>query len=222
MRTSVVNLTVHGIGPVDRPFDPGEDRTWISVSQFESLLDAASDRPDVRLTFDDGNRSDVELALPRLLERGMHATFFLLAGRLGEAGRVDAADVRELVGSGMAIGSHGWAHRDWRRVGTAEAREEFHEAPRALAEVVGRPVRAVAIPFGSYDRHVLARLRRSGAERVYTSDGGRAGAGAWLQNRVSARHDLDGAWLARTIEERPPVPARMRRLAATTVKRFRG
>ena len=28
------------------------------------------------------------------------------------------------------------------------------------------------MPFGSYDRHVLRALRRTGVTRVYTSDGG--------------------------------------------------
>lgn len=222
MGGAVVNLTVHGIGPTGRRLDPGEDGTWVSVAQFEALLDAAVGRRDVRITFDDGNRSDVEVALPRLRERGLRATFFLLAGRLGEAGRVDAADVRELVGAGMTVGSHGWAHRDWRRVDEAAAREEFEEAPRVLAAVVGRPVRAVAVPFGSYDRHVLRRLRRAGAQRVFTSDGGRARERAWLQNRSSAHHDLDDGWLTRTITERPPPAARLRRVAATAVKRARG
>ena len=37
------------------------------------LLDAAVGRPDVIVTFDDGNLSDLEIGLPRLLERGLSA-----------------------------------------------------------------------------------------------------------------------------------------------------
>ena len=173
-RGAIINVTVHGIGPVDRPLDAGEDRTWVTVAQIESAMDAAVGRPDVRITFDDGNRSDVEIALPRLLERGLRAEFFVLAGRLGDAGWLDAADVKELVDAGMAVGSHGWAHRDWRRLDEDTAREEIDEAPRVLERIAGRPVRRVAIPFGSYDRRVLARLRRSGVQCAFTSDGGHA------------------------------------------------
>jgi len=35
----------------------------------------------VQLSFDDGNRSDVGIALPALLERELSATFFVVAGR---------------------------------------------------------------------------------------------------------------------------------------------
>jgi peptidoglycan/xylan/chitin deacetylase (PgdA/CDA1 family) len=70
----------------------------------------------------------VEVALPRLVERSLTAEFFLLAGVLGDRGRVDHSDVRALLGAGMAIGSHGCSHRDWRRVDNAQAREELDDA----------------------------------------------------------------------------------------------
>src|SRR3954470_16504855 len=58
MPTSVVNINVHGIGTAVRPLDPGEDDVWVSVEQFEQVLDAVVGRDDVRITFDDGNTSD--------------------------------------------------------------------------------------------------------------------------------------------------------------------
>lgn len=213
---------MHGIGPTDRELAPGEDRTWVSVQQFEQMLDLAVLRDHVRITFDDGNASDLEIALPRLLERGLTAEFFVLAGLLGEPGRLDAAGVRELAKAGMPVGSHGWAHRDWRRIDEAQAREEFQEAHRVLGDLVGEPVDTVAIPFGSYDRRVLRRLRQAGVRRVYSSDGGPANPSSWLQPRNSLHHDMDSAWLAAVVDGKPGVAQRARRLAARTVKRFRG
>ncbi|HKS99064.1 MAG TPA: polysaccharide deacetylase family protein [Rugosimonospora sp.] len=219
---SVVNLTVHGIGSPVREFEPNEQATWVSVEQFEQVLDAVVGQPDVRITFDDGNASDVEIALPRLLERGLRAEFFPLAGRLGEPGRLDRDGVRELRRAGMSIGSHGWAHRDWRRLQAGHAEEEIIEAHRVLRELSGSPVTTVAIPFGSYDRHVLRRLRSADVTRVYTSDGGRARPGAWLQPRNSLHHDMDADWISRVLHGSPSLPARARMLAARTVKRIRG
>lgn len=222
MPGSVFNLTVHGVGPAVRELDPGEDGTWVRVDQLECLLDAVAGRTDVRMTFDDGNASDVEIALPRLLDRGLTADFFVLAGLLGTPGRLTADGVRELLRAGMSIGSHGWAHRDWRRIDEAQAREEIAEANRVLGELTGRRVERVAIPFGSYDRHVLRRLRQARVTRVFTSDGGRTRPGSWLQPRTSIRHDLDGAWVDRVVHGRSPLPLRARRAAARTVKRLRG
>jgi peptidoglycan/xylan/chitin deacetylase (PgdA/CDA1 family) len=215
-------LNVHGIGSVTRPLEPGEDRVWVTVDQFEQVLDAVAGRPDVRFTFDDGNASDVEIALPRLLEAKLKAEFFVCAGLLGQPGRVDRDGVLELRAAGMPVGSHGWLHRDWRRVTESEAKEEFVDAQRVLGDLIGEPVTSAAIPFGSYDRHVLRRLRPAKLQRVYTSDGGTARTGEWLQARTSLHKDLDQAWIAKVVNDAVPLLRRAYRGAARTVKRWRG
>jgi peptidoglycan/xylan/chitin deacetylase (PgdA/CDA1 family) len=217
----VVNLTVHGIGPAGHELAAGEERTWVGIGQFEQVLDAVVGRSDVRITVDDGNASDLDIALPRLLERGLTAEFFVLAGLLGRPGRLDRDGVRELHRAGMRIGSHGWAHRDWRRLSAAQAGEELTKAREMLGDIIGEPVTRVAIPFGSYDGRVLRRLRRAQVTRAYTSDGGRARPGAWLQARNSLRHDLDAAWINAVLDGTSPLRARARRTAARVVKRIR-
>jgi peptidoglycan/xylan/chitin deacetylase (PgdA/CDA1 family) len=220
--TSVVNVTVHGVGTPPRELDPGEDVAWVGIEQFERVLDAAVGRADVRITFDDGNASDVEIALPRLLERGLTAEFFIPAGLIGEPGRLDKDGVRELSRAGMAIGSHGWAHVDWRQLDEDLVHQEMVEANRVLEELAGQPVTRVSIPFGSYDRHVLRRLRQAKVTRAYTSDGGRARHDSWLQPRNSLRDTLDATWISRVMHGAPTLPERARQLAARTVKRVRG
>jgi peptidoglycan/xylan/chitin deacetylase (PgdA/CDA1 family) len=219
--TSIVNLTVHGIGTPIRELDPGEDDVWVTADQFEEVLDAVAGRADVRLTFDDGNASDLEIALPHLVKRGLTAQFFIAAGLLGRPGRLDRDGVRELVQAGMPIGSHGWAHCDWRRLAPGQEHEELVEAQRVLGELAGGPVSAVSVPFGSYDRHVLRRLKAADVTRVYTSDGGRARPDAWLQARTSLRSTIDSAWIDQVLGV-PSIPRRARQIAARTVKRLRG
>jgi len=219
---AVLNILVHGIGRPGRQLDPGEEPVWVSIAQFERVLDAVAERSDARISFDDGNSSDVEVALPRLVERGLSAEFFLLAGALGNRGRVDHAGVRALLDAGMSIGSHGWLHRDWRLIDSAQAREELEDAPQVLSELTGRPVSRVAVPFGSYDRHVLRRLRAAGVTCAYTSDGGRVRPDAWLQARTSLRHDMDAAWIARLLDPHTSLTQRARGSAVRVVKRLRG
>jgi peptidoglycan/xylan/chitin deacetylase (PgdA/CDA1 family) len=223
-----VNVNVHGIGPPpERPLDHGEDNVWISVEQFEGLLDAAVGLPHVTVTFDDGNLSDLEIGLPRLRERGLKARFYVCPGLLGEPGRLDESGVRELHRAGMVIGSHGWAHRDWRTLGrdpqgATEVEEEMVRARRHLERLTGSDVSEVAVPFGSYDRRVLHTLRRTGVTRVYTSDGGWARTGSWLQPRNSI-HAGDGPdWPLRVMTGRPRLVRRARARVIGVAKRWRG
>ena len=80
---SVHNICFHGIGTPKRELEPGEGRYWISVDAFLAMLDVLARRPGVRISFDDGNRSDFDVALDALRARGLSATFFVVAGRLG-------------------------------------------------------------------------------------------------------------------------------------------
>jgi peptidoglycan/xylan/chitin deacetylase (PgdA/CDA1 family) len=218
LSTVVVNLTVHGIGKPRRALDPGENESWVTVEQFEQVLDAVVGIDNVRITFDDGNSSDVEIALPRLLERGLTAEFFLLAGHLGERGRVDRDGVRELADAGMSIGSHGWTHCDWRRLDDRHFARELIEAPRRLSELARRPVQRVSLPFGAYDRRLLERLRTAGVARVYSSDGGTAREGAWLQARNGLPHDLDRGWIGDILARTPGFYRSATRTAAKLVR----
>jgi peptidoglycan/xylan/chitin deacetylase (PgdA/CDA1 family) len=214
-----VNLALHGIGRPARALDPGEDERWMTVEQFERVLDAVDGAEDVHLTFDDGNESDVEVVLPRLVDRGLKAEFFPLAGRLGQRGYLDRDGLRELARAGMEIGSHGWEPRDWRRLDDRHADRELKDAPKLLGDLCGRPVRRYSLPFGSYDRRVLTRLRQAGATRVYTSDGGAASRDGWLQARTELGYDLDDDWLDVVLTASPQVYRRAGRWASRLFRR---
>jgi peptidoglycan/xylan/chitin deacetylase (PgdA/CDA1 family) len=183
----LVNLTFHGVGPRARDVGPGEEAVWLTLPRFLSILDVLVERPDVVITFDDGNASDVTYALPALVERGLGATFFIVAGRLDEPGFVGGREVRELATAGMRIGCHGMSHRAWRGLDVATLDEEIGTARHILEETIEAPVTRAACPFGAYDRRVVSQLRRHGYETVYTSDGGTAAPDSWLQPRNTVR-----------------------------------
>lgn len=214
----LINLTFHGVGAPGRALDPGEDTAWLSVERFSAALDAVAGRSDVRITFDDGNASDLELALPALQARGLDATFFVVAGRLGAPRFLSADDVRTLADAGMEIGCHGMRHQPWPGLDDPTLRQELVEARREIAAAAGRPVTTAACPFGAYGRSSLRALRREGYERVYTSDRGAARAGDWLQAR-STIHESDV--VATVLHPTSSSSATVMRRVKLTVKRWR-
>jgi peptidoglycan/xylan/chitin deacetylase (PgdA/CDA1 family) len=217
----LINLTFHGIGDPGRSLDRGEADVWVGRHRFETVLDAVTGRDDVRITFDDGNASDVELGLPALVQRGLSATFFVVAGRLGAPGFVDAVQVRELAAAGMGIGSHGLRHRPWRGLDDGALDEELTDARRLLEDVLGRPVIEAACPFGAYDRRSVAALRRSGYRAVYTSDRGTARAGEWMQARNTVTATGDGDVVAQATAHDARIHQAVRGRATRLVKRWR-
>jgi peptidoglycan/xylan/chitin deacetylase (PgdA/CDA1 family) len=217
----VVNLTFHGIGTPSRLLEPGEDKYWIDRDSFLAILDEVHDRMDVRLTFDDGNASDVDIALPALAERGMDASFFVVAGRLGQPGSVDVDGLRALLGKHMTIGTHGMSHRSWRGLSDDDRRLELLDARQAIAEACGATVDTAALPLGQYDRRVLGALRELGYRFVYSSDRRRARAGAWFQPRYTVRAGDTPCSIRRSVLARRPVQERLRTQLVGMAKRWR-
>ena len=218
----VVNLCFHGIGTPARELEPHEELCWVEAAQFEELLKVIARHPSIRITFDDSNASDVEIALPALLQHNLTASFFVIAGRLDQPGSLATAEVRKLAESGMIVGSHGMKHRSWRSVHGEELREEMEVATEVIADAAGASVRHVACPFGSYDRRVLTVLRRQGFCRVYTVDGGSTKGEAWLQSRYTIRSIETPANIERLARSPrgDPLPAAVR-TAKSFIKRWR-
>jgi peptidoglycan/xylan/chitin deacetylase (PgdA/CDA1 family) len=221
MSTPILNFTFHGIGDPPESVSVEERDVWLSRADFAASLDAIRALPSKStVSFDDGNASDLEIALPALLERRMGATFFVVAARLGEPGYLDAEDLRALCEAGMAIGLHGMHHQRWRGLSECELDEEIVAARRLLEGEVGAPLEAAACPFGAYDRRVLRRLDEAGLRTVFTSDGGWASSGAWLQARNTLRAG-DGAAAVAAVAAADGTAARGKRRLKTLVKRWR-
>ena len=208
-------LNFHAIGRPRRELISGETDVCVSRGQFLDILDAVAEREDVELTFDDGNRSDIDEVLPALQERGMRAQFFVCPALFGAPGYIRASDVGRLRDAGMPVGSHGMDHVGWRNLSPAELDREVAQAKRILEVAVGEPVVAAACPFGAYDRRSLNALRDAGFERVYTSDGGSARPGDWLiaRNTVGSSDSAESIEsMLNTANGHVPVGDRARRL----------
>jgi peptidoglycan/xylan/chitin deacetylase (PgdA/CDA1 family) len=220
-------LNLHGIGTPHDAVPAKESFFWVTRQAFTTLLESilaaratTADIPTV-ITFDDGNASDAVIALPELAKRGLKAAFFVCAGRIGAPHYLDRVALADLLAAGMEIGTHGKDHRNWRGLDETSLDAELGEARRRIEDVCGVVVTKASIPFGSYDRRLLQRLRRERLECVYTSDRGLARSEAWLKPRDT----VDSTWLEADMRQvltgKLSLKARLRRDAAMLYKRLR-
>jgi peptidoglycan/xylan/chitin deacetylase (PgdA/CDA1 family) len=196
-------MTFHGVGRPRRNVDSGEADVWLSAAALEFVLDVIKDRKEIAITLDDGNKSDLDIVLPLLLERGIKAAFFVCPGYFDKPGYLTGRDVQCLSQAGMIIGSHGVHHYDWRELKDEELFEELSVSKRLLEQETGHAVSYAACPKGSYDRRVLSFLRKAGYDRVYTSDTGYSRSDAWLQSRTTIRSNINPDMLNQIISRHP-------------------
>ena len=182
-------ITFHGLGEPPSGVTAFEAQYWLDADRFRRLMDRVLDFEDYEITFDDGNRSDFEIAVPILQQRGLRATFFVLADRVGNPTSVTPNDLRAMVDAGMKIGSHGTRHRRWSELSRADLDEELSQSRHVLAEILGQEVDEASCPFGKYNTAVLRALREHGYRRVYTSDGGWVAPHRWLVPRRTIMRD---------------------------------
>jgi peptidoglycan/xylan/chitin deacetylase (PgdA/CDA1 family) len=216
-----IGIIVHGIGTPARTLEPGEAPYWISVAAFDALLDRITADPSrFRLSFDDGNVSDHDIALSRLVARGLKADFFILSGRIGQPGSLDAAQIKALQAAGMTIGSHGIAHRNWATLNPVELAAELAQSRAVLETLCGQPVTTAGIPFGGYDAKVLAALRQAGYESAGSSDRGWMNPQAFLRPRTSVTRSMNEAAVTALLDGHLAPMVRLRRGLAMTRKRL--
>ena len=216
----------HGVGAVPSAVDRAEAAVWWDEAPFLRALDEiAASAPKfeypIALTFDDGNASDVEIALPALIKRGLKATFFVCAGRVGTANYLDAVGIDNLLRAGMTVGSHGMNYVDWRVASDRDLDNEIEGARMRLEDICGKAIDVAALPFGSYDRRVIRRLKRANWRCVYSSDGGLARADAWFKPRETLREAPKGQDLIPQMRAKDTLRKALWRRLAGLLKRCR-
>lgn len=134
-------------------------------------------RKPIVLTFDDGYRSHVDVALPELEKRGWPGVLYLEVAALKKPGAegISRADVRELLDAGWELGAHTMTHPDLTTLDAAALTEEVAGSRRALRRMFGGAVDAFCYPAGRYDDTVVAAVDDAGYASATTVEDGLAG-----------------------------------------------
>lgn len=126
----------------------------------------------VMISFDDGDASNAERALPCLQQHGLHAVFFVSSHHLRRPGWLSVQQLRALGDAGMAVGSHGASHRFLNCMSAMDLRDELVDSRETLQQVSGRKVDWLALPGGRGSPAVNRRAFELGYQRVFGSQPG--------------------------------------------------
>ena len=156
----------------------GALRAWgyvsVTIEQWLAWCEGRGTLPErpVVITFDDGYRSNRDVAWPILKRHGFSATVFLVSDFLGRTNAWDADeiqeplltadDVRVLHGEGMAFGSHTKTHAALTQLDRDTALVELRSSREALEAILGEPVRILCYPYGKQNAEVREVAREAG------------------------------------------------------------
>jgi peptidoglycan/xylan/chitin deacetylase (PgdA/CDA1 family) len=191
-----------------------EQLAWLADAGFVALSmddvlaidEGRRERPErpVALTFDDGRAGVGREAAPRLLRRGMPATFYVVTGWLDGRELPEHERYSEILGwdevlalskEGFCIGSHGVSHANLKRIPLDAAAVEISASKRRLEEALDRPVPHFSFPYGRSTRAVRALVREAGYRTAVVTGERTSGRFARLHHvprlRVDGREPLE-------------------------------
>src|SRR5262252_1484425 len=110
---------------------------------------SAAARTVVTIEFDDGN-ADQYQALAMLTAHGMHATFYVNTGFIGDTTHLSWSQLQSLFAAGNEIGGHTLTHANLKHLKYADAHYQVcQDRDNLLAN--GLQPTSFAYPFGSFD-----------------------------------------------------------------------
>ncbi len=130
----------------------------------------------IAITFDDGYKEVLTLALPILLEFGFTATVFAVPAEAhnhwddGQAPLMTTADLLAWRRAGMGVGAHSCHHVHLTKVAEDVARKEIADSKKMLEEALGEKVPLFAYPYGETDDRVDLLAREAGFVAAFATD----------------------------------------------------
>lgn len=217
-----------------RPDDFARQLDWLQDNGHRSVridghatnTEAAFDGQAVAITFDDGDVSNIEVALPLLRERGMTAEFFITSDFIGQPGMLTATNVRALADAGMGIGAHGRSHAFLEDLDDETLDAELRDSRACLSAIIGRDIDTLALPGGRGGERERSAAQSHGYRHLFGSVPGpnrATRAGDWQQRIAVTRETAlaDFAALVAWQGLRPRL-ARARFIALSWPKRVLG
>jgi len=147
----------------------------ITIDEYEAIVSGTLEPNgrEVLITFDDGNKSFYEYALPVLEKYGFPAANFLIwDDTLNDtrSGSIPVAKAKELVHHPLVrFGSHSLTHARLTDVNSAQLREEVIGSKRKLEELLNVSIDHFVYPTGAYNEEAIAAVKDAGYALAFTT-----------------------------------------------------
>ena len=128
-------------------------------------------RKPILITFDDGYRDAYTKASPVLARFGMHATAYVITGRISgsDSSFLTWKQLRLLEDRGVEIGSHTVSHHALTTLSSEQAHFQLLASRRILERRLDHRVPWLAYPIGAYDSRIESLARQAGYRLAVTT-----------------------------------------------------
>lgn len=149
--------------------------TFITFKKLNQYFDGREKLPpkSIILTFDDGYEDFYTDVFPILKKYKVPAVQYVISGFIDQPNYMKDRQLREVIESGLVeIGAHTVDHRNLKHLSDLDAEWEISQSKKDLQEKYHILVDAFAYPYGGYNDHTPAFVRKAGFSTAVTTEGG--------------------------------------------------
>lgn len=142
------------------------------LKEIKDIIDLKSNHKSILITFDDGYRSNYELAFPLMKDLGLKFNIFINTKMIEENNPdyMTLDMVREMYNSKIVdFGSHTHSHINAKNTSNEELIEEIVTCNQKISNWLGYETEDFCYPFGFYSNKTN-KLLSEYYKRIYTSD----------------------------------------------------
>jgi peptidoglycan/xylan/chitin deacetylase (PgdA/CDA1 family) len=116
--------------------------------------------PLISVTFDDGWESVYKQAMPLLQKDGIHTTQYVLTGTESYPGYMSWDQIKALQQDGHEVACHTVDHPDLTTLDDEDLNKQLIDCKNTLSKEINAPVLDFASPYGSYNSHTIAAIKK--------------------------------------------------------------
>lgn len=185
-------LLYHHVGPLDQARKEGNANLTVDPGIFDQQMKYLLDRgyrtfsaedlanallshqvlagKPVVVTLDDGYADAFSYAFPIAKKYNIILNLMIPTGLIGNQGYLSWEKLKEMIGSGLIFAyDHTWSHYALTRGSDEKVQFEVMTSKTQLEQQLGRQVKIIAYPYGSYDQKVISMVRNDGFIAGYTT-----------------------------------------------------
>jgi peptidoglycan/xylan/chitin deacetylase (PgdA/CDA1 family) len=130
---------------------------------FERWQEADKINKPIFITFDDGYKNNLTAftILQKLRDDKFRptATFFVISDFIGHSNRLSQTDLKMMSETGViSVQSHTATHPDLTKLG--DIKGELKGSKETIEKITGKPVTALAYPYGNFNKRVAAETKK--------------------------------------------------------------
>ena len=123
------------------------------------------------ISFDDTHEEHYSIAKQILEKYGFKGVFFVMTVSINKRDYMTAAQIKELSDNGHTIGAHTWDHPDLTTLMNKDWKLQVDQPKQELKEITAKAVESFAYPFGAWNEHVIAELKKRGIKIAFQLTG---------------------------------------------------